>query len=142
MKHQNTYWMPLHTGEFLAETAHLNALQIGAYTLLLIHYWHKRGIPADDRQLARIARLTTRGWQHTKPFIAPLFTEQWTHTRIDEEIVKRDIIHHKRAASGSKGGHNTALNYVMANHTKRPLTSGPCESITTRTNLLKRWTPH
>ena len=57
-------WMPLWVGDFLGDTAHLNAAETGAYLLLLIHLWLNGTLPNDDRKLARIARTTPRQWRH------------------------------------------------------------------------------
>lgn len=95
--------MPFQTGEFLAETAHLTTLQVGAYTLLLIHYWHKRGLPADDKLLARIARLRLDRWNEIRTALQPFFkiTEMgWTNDALDAELAKRDLISAKRATAG------------------------------------------
>jgi uncharacterized protein YdaU (DUF1376 family) len=113
--------MPFHTGEFLAETAHLNHLQIAVYAFLLIHYWHKRGLPADNPSLARIAKLSTRAWINIRPAIAPLFFEQqrdgkpdiWQHLRLEKELAQRDAVAARRAAAGSKGGHRKSMNAVL-----------------------------
>ena len=48
--------MPLHVGDYLKETTHLDATLHGAYVLLIIDYWVKGSLPDDDVQLARIAR--------------------------------------------------------------------------------------
>ena len=49
--------MPLHVGDYLKETTHLDATLHGAYVLLIIDYWVKGSLPDDDVQLARIARM-------------------------------------------------------------------------------------
>lgn len=99
----STYWMPLQTGEFLAETTHLTHVEIAAYTLLLIHYWHKTGLPADDRQLARIARLSLKQWKAARHNVGLLFADNWRHPRLDHELAKRALISAKRKVAGAKG---------------------------------------
>jgi uncharacterized protein YdaU (DUF1376 family) len=81
-------WMPLDVPDYLADTSHLGALEHGIYLLLMFHYWQTGGLPADDRQLARIARATPEEWQASKPVIEAFFRDGWKHKRIDFELNK------------------------------------------------------
>lgn len=138
--------MPFHTSEFIAETAHLNTTQTGAYALLLIHYWHKRGLPTADEQLARITRLSLRGWLNLKPILQLQFCivvvqtpaqpdeRRWTHPRLDHELARADLLHAKRAGAGSKGGNRKAMNALPKQSEPLNIQKGV---LHTRTNLLK-----
>src|SRR5258706_4168215 len=104
----NRPWMPLYIDDYLADTRHLTTLQHGAYLLLIMHYWARGSLPADDKQLALISSLTIQSWvRHAKPAIAPFFKNldgRWRHKRIDKELAKREELAIKRAVFGSRGG--------------------------------------
>lgn len=68
------HWLPLHVGDYLADTMHLSTLQHGIYIRLIMHYWKRRGLPADERALAQIAGIPTLKFRiHGGPVMA-LFT--------------------------------------------------------------------
>lgn len=102
-------WMPLYVGEYLADTGHLTTTQHGAYLLLLMHYWRKRELPNDDKQLAAIAKLPLRIWLDIKETIQAFFYDGWRHKRVEAEFQRRMEVSEKRAAAGSKGGSRTQL---------------------------------
>ena len=72
----NRPWMPLYVADYLADTAHLNATQSGAYLHLIMHYWQTGGLPANDEALARIARMTGAEWRNARPIIVPFFSDE------------------------------------------------------------------
>jgi uncharacterized protein YdaU (DUF1376 family) len=104
------FWMPLYVGDYLADTRHLSAAQHGAYLLLLMHYWAKGGLPADERQLAKIAAMSLKQWQRNRASVAPFFGEGWRSARLDQEIHRMTLMRAKRAAAGSKGGTIASIN--------------------------------
>lgn len=68
------HWLPLHVGDYLADTMHLSTLQHGIYIRLIMHYWKRRGLPNDERALAQIAGIPTLKFRaHGGPVLA-LFT--------------------------------------------------------------------
>lgn len=83
-------WMPLYIGDYLADTAHLDCQQHGAYLLIIMAYWRAGGaLPDDDTKLARIVRLAPAKWRAIRPAIADFFEVvdgQWKHSRIEREI--------------------------------------------------------
>jgi uncharacterized protein YdaU (DUF1376 family) len=81
-------WMPLYIADYLADTAHLNAAEHGAYLLLIMHYWRTGGLPEDETKLARIARMTSRQWSHSRDLLRSFFGDHWCHKRIDMEIAQ------------------------------------------------------
>ena len=92
--------MPLYVGDYLADTAHLRAVEHGAYLLLIMHYWRTQGLPSDDAALARIARVTNAEWKKIKPVIKTLFSDGWKHKRIEFEMTQAAII----SEAGKRGG--------------------------------------
>ena len=96
-------WMPLYVADYLADTAHLNAAQSGAYLHLIMHYWQKGGLPHDDAQLAAIARMSPSEWKRARSIIAAFFQDGWTHRRIDRELAEANDKYRRRSAAGKKG---------------------------------------
>lgn len=106
-------WMPLNVGDYLADTGHLSTTEHGAYLLLIMHYWRKRELPSEDRQLAAIAKLQLRIWLDIKPTIQAFFFDGWRHKRVESELQRRLEVSEKRAAAGAKGGARTHLKNFM-----------------------------
>jgi len=98
--------MSWHIGDYHKDTGHLYAAEHGAYFLLCLHYWATGGLPDDDRQLAGIARMTSREWKAARPVIEPLFKGEgkWKHKRIEIELAAAQAKYLKRAAAGKQGG--------------------------------------
>lgn len=111
-------WMPLYVADYLADTAHLGALQSGAYLHLIMHYWQHGGLPENDAALMRIARLTQTEWKRERAAIASFFHDGWKHKRIDAELAHAAEISSKRRASAerrhSKGDANAHANAEQA----------------------------
>ncbi|GGH14596.1 hypothetical protein GCM10007036_14020 [Alsobacter metallidurans] len=109
-------YMPLYVADYLADAAHLTAAGHGAYLLLMMTYWQRgEPLPADDRKLARIARMTDAEWAEVRPDVAEFFREEdgrWFQPRIERELEKvRDKSEIARSAGqasaarrASKGG--------------------------------------
>ena len=97
-------YMPLYVADYLADTAHLSALENGAYLMLIMNYWQRgKALPCGDAQLARIARLSLDEWQSVKPAISEFFQErgaEWVHGRIESELNK---VREKSAKASSAG---------------------------------------
>lgn len=94
--------MPWYVADFVADTLHLSAAEIGAYMLLIGHYWQRGGLPADDGSLARICRLSPEEWRGSRDVLAALFSGGWRHKRVDEELAKAADISNKRSASAKQ----------------------------------------
>lgn len=118
-------WMPLHVGDYLADTGHLSTVQHGAYLLLLMHYWRKRELPGDDKQLAAIAKLPLRIWLDIKPTLQSFFYDGWRHKRVEAELQRRLAVSEKRAIAGAKGGSRTQMK-----HTINEANAAICSSMT------------
>lgn len=80
--------MPLWIADYLKKTVHLGALESGAYLHLIMHYWMNNGLPFNDRQLARIAKMTDEEWAANKATLQAFFHHGWKHERVDEELEK------------------------------------------------------
>ncbi|WP_441280522.1 DUF1376 domain-containing protein [Tardiphaga sp. 862_B3_N1_1] len=102
-------WMPLWISDYLGDTQHLSTLEHGAYLLLIMQYWQKEGLPDDDAQLMRIARLTPDEWSNARPMLQALFKQGWKHPRIDAELQLSDEKYEKRSKAGKEGGKASAL---------------------------------
>ncbi len=113
MAKKTDLWMPLYIGDYLADTGHLSTTQHGAYLLLLMHYWRKRELPTDDKQLAAIAKLPLRIWLDTKETLQAFFYDGWKHKKVESELARRKEVSDKRAAAGFKGGSRTQLKNFM-----------------------------
>lgn len=100
-------WMPMHIGDYLADTTHLNTLQHGAYVLLIFAYWRRGGpLPADDGQLSSIAKVTLTVWRKMRALIAAFFAERdghWHHKRIDQELAKAKRLTDAKSEAGHRG---------------------------------------
>lgn len=67
--------LPLWTDAYLGDTTHLTTIEHGTYILLLMAMWRTPdcSLSADDRMLARYARLSLGQWTRIKPTIMAFF---------------------------------------------------------------------
>ena len=85
-------YIQLYIAEYLADTAHLNAAQHGAYLLLIFNYW-QRGKPLknSNERLANVARMSNEEWLANRDVLAEFFEvtdEEWSHSRIEADLSK------------------------------------------------------
>jgi uncharacterized protein YdaU (DUF1376 family) len=97
--------MPLWTDAYLGDTTHLNALEHGAYLLLLMTAWRTGdcALPDDDRLLARYARCDARQWKKLRPILETFFTirnGKWRQGRLTDEFQAASDRRRKAAANG------------------------------------------
>jgi uncharacterized protein YdaU (DUF1376 family) len=115
----NNLYMPFHPGDYLTDTAHLSAAEHGAYLLLILNYWQRgEALPADDRKLRGIARMSADEWQESRETVLEFFTERdglLHHKRIDEELATA-----RDKSSKAKASAEQSVNVRRAN-AKRPL---------------------
>ena len=83
-KNSASAWMPLYIGDYLADTTRLTTEQHGAYMLLIMDYWMNGPLPAEDRTLAQICRMTFDAWSNSSSILRAFFEH------------KRGRLHHKR----------------------------------------------
>lgn len=111
--------MPLYVADYLADTAHLGALESGAYLHLIMHYWLKGSLPNDPIQLAKISRVSYKQFNRLIPILSPFFGPGWTHKRIDQELEKSGEISKKRreavAQRKDRSSTNVPTNVVQLN---------------------------
>lgn len=91
-------WMPLYIADYLKDTTHLGALESGAYLHLIMHYWQHGSLPASEKQLAQIAKLTAREWKRSRDTLKSFFYDGWKHKRIDQELAHAVDVSAKRSA--------------------------------------------
>lgn len=100
-------WFPFHIDKFLSDTLALDGEAIGAYVLLMLHYYATETPPRDnDRALATIARLPMDRWLDRRPEIAACFEIRdgvWHHPTIEDEIAKAKAKHAAGIASAQAG---------------------------------------
>jgi 5-methylcytosine-specific restriction endonuclease McrA len=117
-------WMPFYIADYLVETTRLNALESGAYLLLMMEYWQSERLPEDDRKLAQIAKLSLRKWRQIKPAMSDLFqVPGWRHHRLDALRAKVDASYNRRLA------------YLRSLDARRP---DPLEWSVIRDRIFKR----
>jgi uncharacterized protein YdaU (DUF1376 family) len=109
----NRPWMPFYVVDFETDTVHLDAIQTGAYVMLILHYWKAGKLPSDDRSLARIARCDAEQWCAMRPIIEAFFAPGWRHKRIDFELGRAVEKSTWRAEAGRKGGLAKECNYKL-----------------------------
>jgi uncharacterized protein YdaU (DUF1376 family) len=109
--------MPLYVADYLADTAHLSAAEHGAYLLLIMHYWTKGKLPADEDAIRRITRLSNHQWTKSRDVLASLFLDGWRHKRIDEELAK-SLEKSKVNSANAKRSHDVRTANAERTHTQ------------------------
>ena len=104
-------WFPFYPGDYLRDTGHLTAAEHGAYLLLLIHYMANGGLPADERIIQRITKLSAPNWARSRSTLRGLFSDDtWRHERCDAELTKAIEISRVRSASAKQKHSNCSAN--------------------------------
>lgn len=100
-------YMKLYVGDYLGDTHHLGALEHGAYLLLLMAMWRAGGsLPANDANLAKLARCTPDQWADVRGVVLAFFRRsraRLTHKRLTEELGKYESTSGKRSEAGKRG---------------------------------------
>ena len=105
-------WMPLNIGEFLQDTAHLSTTEIGAYMLLIMHYWARGGPCKTVDEFRRVTRLGVRQWSQSGDVLRSFFGDDLRHKRLDRDLVQ--VIERSEAKSAN----------AVEQHRKRKETAG------------------
>jgi uncharacterized protein YdaU (DUF1376 family) len=85
--------IPLHIGDFISGTMHMDATEKGAYIMLLLSHYQigEDGLPNDDKKLSRIAGVSMKTWSRIKPTMEEKFCIAgcfWTHSRVIDTLQK------------------------------------------------------
>jgi uncharacterized protein YdaU (DUF1376 family) len=83
-------WMPLYIGDYLADTANLNAQRSGAYLHLLMYYWRNGPLEDDLADLLPISKLDGPDAPSILQALLKKFFEhgedgRWHQSRADKE---------------------------------------------------------
>ena len=89
----NMISFPLHIGDFLSETMHMDTLEKGAYLMLILSHCKVgvQGLPDDDKSLARTCGVSQKVWQRIKPTLMKQFKVSgsfWVSEKCVEVIQK------------------------------------------------------
>lgn len=93
----------------MRDTGHLRAMEMGAYLLLMFHYWSTGGLPDNDDHLAAIARMTRGEWSKHKATLQAFFKEGWRHGRIDYDLEKARTISDAAREAGKASGRSRSV---------------------------------
>ncbi len=85
--------VPFHIGDFLSGTMHMDATETGAYWMLCVAHYQagEQGLPDDDVQLARIARVNPKMWRKIRPALERKFSVEdgfWRHKRVRNVLLR------------------------------------------------------
>lgn len=81
-------WMPIFIGDYLRDTSELTGPEHGAYFLLLMHYWQKRGeIGNDVERLALVCRSEAKTCRFVLERFFTLKDGNYKNKRADEELL-------------------------------------------------------
>jgi uncharacterized protein YdaU (DUF1376 family) len=81
-------WMPLNIGEFLQDTMHLSTTEVGAYILLIMHYWARGGPCPNIDAFRRVTNLDNRQWLRSGDVLRSFFNDDLTHNRLDRDLAQ------------------------------------------------------
>jgi uncharacterized protein YdaU (DUF1376 family) len=79
-------------------------------------YWQNGKLPNEDRQLARIAKMTDKEWKKAKPILAQFFRPDWTHHRVEEELDRANKLSETRREIANGMHRNKRMNGHAKDH--------------------------
>jgi len=98
-------WMPVFIGDYLGDTIELSAEEHGAYLLLLMHYWLKKGEIGDD--ITRLSRVCKVDEKTCSFILGYYFTHEegnYRNKRADIEMENAEARRLSSSENGKKGG--------------------------------------
>lgn len=135
-------WMPIHVAEWLAETRFLTGPQKGAYFNLMIYYWERQTIPADQRLRAKIAGMSLANWMRSESACAVNFIIHadgtWSHAKLDAEIARIEKKSSKNRANILRRYYERTTDVVRTNNDR---TTNVCPPTLTPTLTQERYIP-
>jgi uncharacterized protein YdaU (DUF1376 family) len=70
--------------DLISSTRHLTMLESSGYLMLLVRYYHDRGLPNDDHDIARLLNASYEKWMLVRPALVGLFEQPgWRHEYLD-----------------------------------------------------------
>lgn len=101
-------YFPYYMGDMIADTAHLDTEEFGAYIRLLQHYYKKRQGPPDNAKILKnITQLSAHKFRNIYPVLMEFFEVRdgrlW-QKRVEKELKLAAEKHEKRVAAGRAGG--------------------------------------
>lgn len=100
--------MPVYWGDYLADTTHLSTEEHGVYLLLIASYWRRgKPIPDDEAYLCGITRVSKFRAKIFRKVLLEFFdlsNGEWTHRRIEKEILRSSGRLAAAVANGRAGG--------------------------------------
>lgn len=97
----------LYVSDFVGDTMHLSAEQVGSYLLILMAMWNAGGaLPDSDSKLATISRMSVKKWRAVADDILAFFERAdglITNPRLSKELQKVEGKSQKRSAAGARG---------------------------------------
>jgi len=116
-------WMPIYIGDYLGDTIELSAEEHGAYLLLLMHYWIKKGeIGCDIERLSRVCKSDIKTCSFILGYYFTLDNGKYKNKRADIEMVNAEKRRLISSVNGKKGG-RPAKNNLQESY---GLSSGLC----------------
>jgi uncharacterized protein YdaU (DUF1376 family) len=101
-------YLPLFTGDYRRDTAHLTPLKHGIYLLLLMHCWDQKGpVPLDEQESAGICNCRSADEIESLRYVlGKYFTrceDGWYNQRMQSEIERSENISRARSQAGRAG---------------------------------------
>jgi uncharacterized protein YdaU (DUF1376 family) len=132
-------YMQLYVNDYLADTAHLNAVQHGGYILLLMNYW-QQGKPLNNsrEKLAAVARMTPDEWEDNREVLAEFFWidgDMWTHARVENDLAKVREKSEKASTSARQAFAKRSQSDRIANGEQSPIYTDTDTDTDTKKNI-------
>ena len=130
-------FMPLYTGDYQRDTAHLDCAEHGIYLLFLQHCWDQKGpLPHDERKLLGICRARSGSEiEAMRRVLAEFFVRMddgWYNHRMQREIERASVISLKRKSAGAKG-YQAKAKHLLSKSQASATTLTPTPTTTTTT---------